>query len=113
MTVPKSQYKFTSFYSGFSYLHEVFHGSVTATPFTDILGTVYQIDATLAIPASVVSRPPYVRFFVDTQGMMNEVEANSNLYVGSDSNNIRIFSDGNNRPFPYTVHYHIYDRTVA
>ena len=113
MPVPKSQYKNVSFYSGFSYLHPILTGSATAVPFTDILGTVYTIDVTIPIPAEVVTRPPYVRFFVNTQGLISEVEANSNLYVGSDSSNIRIFSDGNNRPFPYTVYYHIYDRTVS
>lgn len=61
MAIKKNRMKDVAFYSGFSYLREVYTGYFQSSD--NGFGT-QEVDGSFTLPASVKDRPPYVEFYI-------------------------------------------------
>ena len=113
MSIPVENYKKIAFYSGFLYQREVVEGYVSS--YADSFGFSTIDGTTVSIPASVITRPPYIDFYLEYPLGSFRTIAGEALTVGWDSNTIYfdgfVLSDGSGTA-PFRIHYFISDRQV-
>lgn len=103
----------TSFSSDYSYLRPVARGSVSST---DNGFGAQELNSTVPIPASVLSRPPYIQYYFEyPTGTFRPVGKPGDVIVGH--NNTTMYFSGYDSSIPFDaafkVHYVIFERKIT
>lgn len=111
MTVDKSKYSNIEFFSEFSYIRPITRVVISTV---DNGFGYQQFASTVAIPASVTTRPPLIEYYLEyPSGYFEKLSSTSGVQAGTDGNNITvngfINDDWNGTAVGY-VHCVIYDR---